>query len=941
MRFYENPEKTSENRCKPRAYYIPSGKSEYTLLNGTWRFAFFKRDFEVPEEINEWDNIPVPSCWQILGYESNNYTNVNYPYLCDMPFVPNENPCGVYEREFEISEKWGRVYFVFEGVASCALLYINGNYVGFTQGSHLQSEFDITDFVNEGSNTVRVKVLKWCCGSYLEDQDFMRMNGIFRDCYILQRPEGHITDIEIIPNDKNISVKLDGSAEIKIFEKDSLLVDAEFDDFFTFTPENPILWNAEKPFLYDVEISRGGEVISQKIGLRKTEISDKYELLINGVSVKLHGVNHHDTSKFRGWCQTDEELRRDLEIMKELNINCIRTSHYPPTPKFMEMCDELGFYVVLETDLETHGFVQRFPSVYDYDIKSDEWPATAPEWKHEFVERMERAVETFKNFTGIIMWSTGNESGHGTNHTEMIKWTKNRDSSRIVHCEDATRHGEFRNADVYSMMYPPFKRLIDGARDYNINLPMFMCEYAHAMGNGPGDVYEYNEIIDSNPKLIGGCIWEWADHVVTKDGVELYGGDFENELVNDGNFCCDGLVFADRSFKAGTLEAKAAYQPIRTSYKDKILTVYNRLDFTDLNEYDFSYSIEVDGKITECVCLDISAAPHTSIEIPIKYTDAECKFGAYINCRLYRKDKTYAETQHPLPCRIVKTAKTEKSVEFSEDGNNIYAAGKHFDYVFSKHYGNFTSIIIDGVQQLASKIELTAYRAPTDNDRHIRNRWDNCWDGEHLTVPFINVHDCRIEGDKIICDCAFGGTSRVPIFKYTQTVTVSKSGEITLNINGHIRDNACWLPRLGFEFTVPNENAEFTYFGYGPYESYCDMHHLDKIGCYESCAEKEYVNYVRPQEHGNHYGVKQLCIGALEFTADKDFECCVSQYSASAINKAEHTNELEKDGLTHVRADYKCSGIGSNSCGPELEQKYRLDEKDIDFTLQIKPAKKK
>lgn len=940
MRFYENPENTSENRCKPRAYYIPEGRSEYMLLNGTWRFAFFKRDFEVPEVINEWDDIPVPSCWQILGYESNNYTNVNYPYLCDMPFVPNENPCGVYEREFEIAEKWGRVYFVFEGVASCAVLYINGKYVGFTQGNHLQSEFDITDFANKGTNTVRVKVLKWCCGSYLEDQDYMRMNGIFRDCYVLQRPEGHITDIEMIPNDRNIAVKLDGNAEIKIFENDKLLVEAEFNDEFTFTPEKPILWNAEKPFLYDVEISRDGEIIQQKIGLRKIEISDKYELLINGVPVKLHGVNHHDTSKFRGWCQTDEELRRDLEIMKELNINCIRTSHYPPTPKFAEMCDELGFYVVLETDLETHGFVQRFPSVYEYDMKSNEWPTTSPEWKHEFVERMERAVETFKNFTGIIMWSTGNESGHGTNHVEMIKWAKKRDRSRLIHCEDASRK-EFRNADVYSKMYPPFRWLIDRAEDYNTNEPVFMCEYAHAMGNGPGDIYEYNEIIDSYPKLIGGCIWEWADHVVTKDGVELYGGDFEGERVHDGNFCCDGLVFADRSFKAGSLEAKAAYQPIRTFYKDNILTVYNRLDFTDLNEYSFSYSIEIDGEASECVCLDISAAPHTSIEIPVKYTAAECKFGAYINCRLYRGDRIYAETQHSLPCRIVKTARAEKSVEFSEDRNNIYASGKHFDYVFSKHYGNFTSIEIDGVQQLASRIELTAYRAPTDNDRHVRAHWDNCWDGERLTVPFINVHDCRIEGDKIICECAFGGTARVPVFKYTQTASVSKNGEITISINGHIRDNACWLPRLGFEFALPDKNAEFTYFGYGPHESYCDMHHLDKMGIYKSCAEKEYVNYVRPQEHGNHYGVKQLCIGELEFTAEKDFECCVSQYSTPALTKAEHTNELLKDGLTHVRVDYKCSGIGSASCGPELEPKYRLSEKDINFTVQIKPIIKK
>lgn len=567
MRFYENILKTSENRINPPSYCIPSGISECINLNGEWNFAYFSRDIDVPERIEKWDKIPVPSCWQLQGYENPNYTNTNYPYPVDPPYVPDDNPCGVYNREFTVDKKWGRLYFVFEGVSSCASLYINDRYVGFTQGSRLQAQFDITDFISDGRNTVTVKVLKWCVGSYLEDQDAFRYNGIFRDVYILQRPEKHITDVEIIPNEKSFNIKLDGKADVKISADNKVLFEGEMDNELSFAPEKPVLWNAEKPYLYDIELARNGEILRFKSGLRSVKISENYELLINGVSVKLHGVNHHDTSKYRGWCQTDEELRQDLLLMKKLNINCVRTSHYPPTPKFIGMCDEIGLYVVCETDIETHGFLRRLPNVgYRFDMESNAWPATMSDWKDEHIERMKRMVEVFKNNPCIIMWSTGNESGHGCNHLEMIKWTRSRDNSRLIHCEDASRKGQFHNADVFSWMYPGYSDLGNKALTDDVNMPIFLCEYSHAMGNGPGDVWDYNELFDKYPKLIGGCIWEWADHVVTVDGVEKYGGDFEGEITHDGNFCCDGLVFADRSLKAGSLEAKAAYQPIRTTF---------------------------------------------------------------------------------------------------------------------------------------------------------------------------------------------------------------------------------------------------------------------------------------------------------------------------------------------------------------------------------------
>ena len=941
MRVYEQLNFTSENRRPSRSYYIPGGISEYHLLNGEWNFAYFERDIDVPEKIEKWDKIPVPSCWQLHGYENPNYTNINYPYPCDPPYVPDDNPCGVYEREFVIDKKWGRLYFVFEGVASCAYLAINDEYVGFTQGSHLQAEFDITDYVCEGTNKVTVKVLKWCCGSYLEDQDCFRFNGIFRDCYVLQRPENHIDDIEMIPNDKEISIKLDGQAQVSVYKGEELLVSTQMEDTFTYAVENPVLWNAEKPFLYKVVFERAGEVITLKAGLRKVEISEEYELLINGVAVKLHGVNRHDTSKYRGWCQSEEELRQDLLLMKDLNINCVRTAHYPPTPKFMEMCDEIGLYVICETDIETHGFLRRYPNVpYNFDPEDNIWPCSNKEWKAEHIERMERMVEYFKNNASIIMWSTGNESAHGANHIAMIKWTHNRDASRLVHCEDASRKGQNHNPDLYSRMYIDFEELEAAAISNDINMPVFLCEYSHAMGNGPGDVFEYNELFDKYPKLIGGCIWEWADHVVTVDGVQKYGGDFEGELTHDENFCSDGLVFADRSFKAGTLEAKAAYQPIRTTYEGGKLAVYNRLDFTNLDEYEFTYWIETDGVKSAETSMNLSAEPHTWTEVVVDYQTKECQYGVNLNGELKKDGKVYAVVQHKLPYTVKAEEKAAKS-QLTEDDLFVYASGDKFSYEFSKKYGVFTSLIVDGEEQLDGRTQLSAFRAPIDNERGIKQYWLNLnvWEGENLDCAFTKVYDCRIEDGDIVVEGSLAGISRLPLFKYTLKVTVCEDGKVDFKLSGDIRKDAHWLQRLGYVFELPKSSKAFTYYGRGPIECYSDMCHWATVGMYNSTAEKEYVNYVFPQEHGNHNNVKMLRIGKLEFTADTEMEIQVSEYTAHDLYKATHTDELKKDGKIHVRIDYKNSGVGSNSCGPALPEKYRLDEKTIEFGFSVRPVK--
>ncbi len=954
MRFYENPLKTSENRLPQRSYYIPENDGGYLLLNGTWRFHYYSKDVDLEENITVWDEIDVPSCWQARGYENPNYTNVNFPYPVDPPYVPDDNPCGVYEREFEITNTDNNTYFVFEGVASSGVLYINGKYVGFTTGNHLQSEFDITDFVVKGTNTVRVVVRKWACTSYLEDQDFFRFNGIFRDVYILSRPKGHIVDIDITTADNNIVVKFDGKAKITLFDGDKILDTKEADGDAVFTVENPVLWNAELPYLYTLKFESCGEVITQKVGFRTIEISDKYELLINGVSVKLQGVNHHDTHPTNGWTMTDEEILVDLHLMKKLNINCIRTSHYPPTPKFLNYCDELGFYVVLETDIESHGFVHRLGSGDKhpgYDVESLDWPCQKPEWKNEHVERMVRAVERDKNHASIIMWSTGNESGHGVNHEAMIDWVRERDDTRLVHCEDASRksdsksHPEYFNeryhADVYSRMYLSVDDCINYCENAERKQPLYLCEYAHAMGNGPGDVYDYWLVADKYSKFIGGCIWEWADHTVIEDGVSKYGGDWETELTHDSNFCCDGMVFPDRSLKAGSLEVKKAYQPIRVSLEDGKLRVWNRFSFKSLSEYTLNYQLVCDEKVLESkkTVLNTKANEVTYIDLDFEIP-SECQYGCYINAQLVDAEGyELAVSQVELDVPVTKLDTISHLAALEETEKDIIAKGENFEYVFSKHYGTFTSIKVNGVEQLASKMILSVFRAPTDNERTVKAHWIKTGKSlsENLDYTFNKIYSSEVVRGSIVTKGSLAGVSVKPFMYFTQTIIIAKDGTIEFDIKANINERTYWLQRFGYEFTLNDADAKFKYFGKGPGETYNDLNNYACYGMWDSTASNEYVPYIKPQEHGNHFGVRYLEFNeGFKVVADTPFECNVSQYSTRDLYTTKHAAELVKDGFTHVRIDYKNSGIGSNSCGPKLMEKYQLNEKEINFNFKIK-----
>lgn len=930
MRKYENLNFIHENTMPPRSHYIPYDSIDkakagdkmqsdyYALLNGEWDFCYFARDIDCPDTITEWDKTDVPSCWQARGYEKPYYTNVNYPYPVDAPYVPDDNPVGVYRRTVTIDAKKAAMenYLVFEGVAPCVELYINGEYVGFSTVSHSTSEFKVN--LKEGENEIVVKVYKWCASSYLEDQDFFRFNGIFRDVYLLSRPQGHLFDIEIGFDSKGIYY--DGN--YRVFDMDMNEADLS----------NPILWNAEKPYLYTVVVECAGEYIPFKIGLREQSVSDKGELLINGVSVKLKGINHHDTHPINGYAMTYDEMRSELLKMKELNINTIRTSHYPPQPVFIELCDELGFYVVDEADIETHGFQNR-DCKWKYDV-DPVWPCQNEMWRDAFVDRAARLFERDKNHTCVIMWSLGNESNYGENFAEMSRHIKARDNSikgitRLIHYENAYCNNKSKKdpdtVDVVSRMYGYATRFIDEIYHNGEKRPLFFCEYSHAMGNGPGDLKDYWDIFEKFPNMIGGCIWEWADHVAKReDGTLGYGGDFGEE-THDSNFCCDGLVFNDRSFKAGSLDAKSVYQPLATEWNNGILTVYNKYNFTSLAECDLTWEITADGKTVQNGTLKLATPPGESEKVVMEYNVPDCKYGAYLNISMKKDGYEVAFTQHELSAaKPVEAGKGGVSIE--QNGEYAIITAKNgITYKFNTHYG----YIEEMGNYLKSPMKLSIWRAPTDNDRRIKSDWYT----ENYHKMHNKVYDVKIDGNSIIVSASLAGVSRSPIFKYTVVYTFFEYGRIDVSLEGDFEQTRTFLPRLGFEFTT--DEKEFTYFGYGPHEAYIDMHNGSKMGMYESNAEAEYVDYIKPQEHGNHYNTKYMSMGDYMFVSEKGFEINVSEYTATELEKKAHNYELVKNDATTVRIDYKVSGIGSASCGSPLLEKYRMNDPKVKFEFSI------
>lgn len=995
-KYWEDLNVLQVNREAPRASFMPyadidsaeagkRGRSPfYQTLNGSWKFQYHTSVTNVKEEFYSesfdaagWDDLIVPSCWQTNGYDQLHYTNIKYPFPCDPPFVPNDNPAGLYVREFQVSEEWNdkEKVVVFEGVNSCFYLWVNGQFVGYSQGSRMPAEFNLSPYLKQGNNRMAVMVLKWCDGTYIEDQDVWRFSGIFRDVYMLARDSHHIRDVfckpELSSNYRDATLRCEveshGLIEVRAELKDAAGVvigtcSSHVDGTVTMEilVEEPKLWHAEEPYLYNLYVYSGSEVLRFPIGFRSVEIRDGV-FMINGKAVKLKGVNRHDSHPELGQTVPIQHMIADLKLMKQHNVNTIRTSHYPNDPRFLALCDEYGFYVIDEADLECHGVLLAG----DYHMLTK-----IPAWEKAFVERAIRLVERDKNHASIVIWSMGNESGYDRNHMAMARWTRERDASRPVHYEGAARrykgHTDTDFLDMESEMYATVEYVEQYGSDENNHKPLFLCEYSHAMGNGPGDLKNYWDVIYKYPKLMGGCVWEWCDHGVlttTAEGVPFfaYGGDF-GDAPNDKNFCIDGLVSPDRKPHAGLLELKKVIAPIKIKSNDLKLGTFevsNLYDFRDLSHIAISWKLEAEGLlIAQGQITSIDAAPHETVLISVPYEWPQSVKGPCLltfSCNLKEMTRWAAvghevtfeqfELEAPMAAApLVQTSRTGRSLRSDVDGQLCTISGFDFRHVFDVEKGTFVHISKNGVPMIEQPLKFNIWRAPTDNDRYIKQTWSN--EGYDRAVTKVYNVELTQQTEQLMewtVQFSMGGYIKLPILHGTAVWRLDGAGIISLQVNVKVREELIFLPRFGLQVTMPQGMEEVEYLGFGPHESYVDKRQSVRKGKYVLSVDEMYVPYIMPQENGSRYGTEWAVVSnklgmGLSFHGQEPISFNAAHYKPEDLTQADHQHELVKRKETIVHLDYKMSGVGSNSCGPELLEPYRLDEKEFKFELFIKPV---
>lgn len=999
--YYENPS-VLHIGCEPdRAYYVPcrteDKRPSVLSLNGSWRFTYFESiqdlsdDFIENETYSHTKNtIPVPGVWQNFGYDRHQYTNVNYPFPFDPPYVPVHNPCGLYERSFAVESIDTRSFYLnFEGVDSCYYLWINKTFAGYSQVSHSTSEFDITEFLKSGENTISVLVLKWCDGSYLEDQDKLRMSGIFRDVYILDRPKEHIRDYfvrtdfagdfssaDITVDFTCTSPDLDISTSLFAPEGTLLETMEGKGHNICFHIDNPVLWNAEAPLLYTLIIRSNGEEITQRAGLRKIEVKDK-TVLLNGRPIKFRGVNRHDSDPFTGCTISREQALKDMRLMKEHNVNAIRTSHYPNAPWFTQLCDEYGFYVIGESDIECHGVVSLYEKDNKREGSNDKYGLLARDerFKEAVLDRVRKNVERDKNCPSVVIWSLGNESGYGPNFEQAGRYVKEYDPSRLTHYEGSFHLPESYPADtsmldLYSRMYASIDEMLAYCQDENNKKPFVQCEYIHAMGNGPGDAEDYQQVIESHSQLCGGFVWEFCDHSVymgkTKDGKAkyYYGGDF-GEFPHDGNFCMDGLVYPDRRPHTGFKEFKNVIRPIRSTLVNSSLTngdntlvfaMKNILDFTDAGEFiEVSYDLTMNGDsvLTGVLALP-SLPPGETKEVPLTLPlPGDGKLVLTLNY-MQRKDGPLTKAGHCLgfdqfllrESRFIPSVKPFASSpcvpSAEETSRAVIITGQDFRYTFSKLTGTFDSMVYRQNVLLERPMEYNIFRAPCDNDRNIRKEWEEAGYDRAVTRAYETM--VSTEGSQVSITCLLSLTPVYlqKILDIQAVYTILPDGTVKAGLSC-TKDMAMpFLPRFGVRFFLPKAMGEAEYLGYGPQESYQDKRHGTRFGKYKTTARKNHEDYIRPQENGSHFGCDFVRVSdengfGLLACSEEAFSFNISPYTQEELTKKAHNFELEECGSTVLCIDYAVSGTGSNSCGPELLPKYRFNEPEFNFSFTLVP----
>ena len=1000
-RYYENLSVLHENTMPARAYYIPaSGRMDnlvehreesdrMQLLNGTWKFQYFNSIYDIQDSFFEknydtenFDEIQVPSVWQMAGYDTHQYTNIRYPFPFDPPYVPQDIPCGAYVHTFEYSrdEKAPKSFLNFEGVDSCFYVWINGSYIGYSQVSHMTSEFDVTDVLQDGTNTVAVLVMKWCDGSYLEDQDKFRMSGIFRDVYILKRPKQAISDyhiktrIEDMLAKVEIEMKFYSPLNVKISIEDrngAVVALGSIAEEGTAVLEiaSPELWNTENPYLYKLILETENEVIVDHIALRKIEIKDQV-IYLNGQKIKFRGVNRHDSDPVTGFTINPEQITTDLTLMKQHNFNAIRSSHYPNAPFFYEMCDKYGFMVIDEADIEAHGpfmIYRKEDTDYNRFKRWNEKIADDPVWEEAIVDRVKLMVERDKNRFCIVMWSMGNESAYGCNFEKALEWTKNFDPDRITQYESARYRNydetyDYSNLDVYSRMYPAFSE-IQEYLDKDGSKPFLLVEYCHSMGNGPGDFEDYFQMIQDNDKMCGGFVWEWCDHAIAHGTAEngktiyAYGGD-HGEEIHDGNFCMDGLVYPDRTVHTGLLEYKNVYRPARViSYNKESgeLVLHNYMDFDDLKDYvKISYELAQDGLvISKGILPEFSVAPHSEGKINLKINVPESgkcylKFIYHLKKELPLLDEDHIlgfdeieVSKDGAKCKLAekwlqKTA-VDSELQVNENDTQIHIKGREFAYTIDKRTALFTEMKFAGREYLNHPMELNIWRAPTDNDMYIKSEWKKA----HYDKAYTRAYTTEVvqgkHGVKITSHASVVAETVQKILDVTITWKIEAAGKIDADIEVTKDDEFPDLPRFGVRMFLDKKLSAARYFGMGPQESYCDKHQAASHGLYQANVDDLHEDYICPQENGSHYDCEYVELNNSRYgivvSAENAFSFNASYYTQEELEKKTHNYELTESDSVVFCVDYALNGIGSNSCGPVVLDQYRFD--DVLFRFQF------
>lgn len=986
---WENPKKLHENIVDSHSYIFSYDNKEKALsqnrenskgflsLNGKWNVKYFNN----PNYCNLLDDstnylkkgtIEVPGVAELQGYGSMIYTDEGYPFPIIPYEVPSDNPTLLYNRNFKINKDCKKSYILrFDGVETYFSLYINKKYVGFSKGSRLSSEFDITSFLNNGKNEISVKVLKWADTTYLEDQDMWWTMGIIRDLYIYEKDDFSIFDIKTVTKpirdtDKwslevyvKTSRKINHRDSIEFSLLNSSLVEQNIENSIeisennykaVFTINNPKLWNSETPNLYNLIVklsdysNNSVNYTPIKIGFRNIEIIDGL-MYLNGSYFQMHGVNRHDFDPKRGRSISMERVREELVLMKEHNINAIRTSHYPNDPRFYDLCDEIGFMLIAETDLETHGFM--FMDDLSYVSKD-------PLLIDAYVDRISRLYHMHKNHPSILIWSLGNESGMGICIKEAAKAIKSLDDTRFIHYEEDR---DAQCVDIISTMYSSVDKMIDfGANP--INKPRIICEYAHAMGNGPGGLLDYQRVFDKYPSIQGHFVWEWIDHgIYSKDENNevyyKYGGDF-NDYPNNKNFCIDGLVFPDLQPSPGLKEYKQIISPVEIEQIDDCYFVKNKYNFLDLSHINIKYSILENGvvvKTDDCQfdCNTLAGCKtKLSISEIILDKEADYHINFYISQNEYKnyikKDFNIGVFQFELKSGYNYESKiSSDKLEIVNSDFLLKIEKKDFSVTFNKVEGNLISIKKYDEEILEKPLKLEFYRPIIDN--HVDYAKKN-WTNKYLNIlqeivksfSFKSENDyCRVEIETIIAPPVFNFG-----YKCKYIYLIFPNGEIKVELSGNPYGKFdSFLPKIGSSIGISNKFKQISWYGRGFGESYQDSKESTIIMRYSSEVESMFTNYIFPQDNSNHLDTKEIKLKGSKFDVtiySKDkFNFSIWPYSKEKIEKANHTNELVKDDYYTLNLDYSLSGLGSNSCGPLVDEKYQVkfDKFNYSYTIAL------